>query len=238
MGQRLIKFLYQLTLLLSKRMNSKNKSLVLLALPIALSLILSYTLQFFILNNQEQVNVWLSQFGLWIILIYILIQPLTIIIAPLGGFFMTIAMITLFGAETALILAYLIWTPCYLINFYLARKYGRPLVIKIVGKKPLEKVDHFVKDEGLLTLVLTRIFQGGNFDYLSYGWGLTKISFKTFTLVNFIAGIPAILITYFVLTRFENLVYAVGAFYLMTAFLSGLYIYIHYKYLSKRRFKN
>jgi uncharacterized membrane protein YdjX (TVP38/TMEM64 family) len=215
-------------------MDTKKRSIILLALPILFSIILSYSLQFYIYNNQQQVNLFLTQFGLWIILIYILVQPITIIIAPLGGFFMTIIMMSLFGPEKALILAYLVWTPCYLINFSIARKFGRPLVEKLAGKKPLEKVDHFIKDEGLLTLVLTRIIYGANFDYLSYGWGLTKIPFKTFMAVNFMAGIPAMLIMYFALTRFSNLAYAVGTFYIVSAVLSGIYIYFHYSYFSKK----
>ncbi len=178
------------------------------------------------MSNQIEFTTWLSHFGSYIILIYIVLQAITIIIAPIGGFFLTLTMIILFGETYAFIIGYLVSTPIYLINFYLARRYGRPLVLKILGQSSVEKLDHLVKDAGILILIMTRVLQSPNFDYLSYGWGLTKIPFKTFVLINFIAGIPGTFISYLIFSQFDNLFFGLLAFYISTGILAGLAIYL------------
>lgn len=210
-------------------MSPRVRSLILLSLPVIFSIGLSYYLQIYILRNQEDFTLWLTDFGPWVIAVYILLQILTVVIAPLGGFFMVVAMITLFGPGLALILAYLVWTPSYCINFYLAKRFGRPLVEKVVGDDAIKKMDEFVEDEGLLTLILTRLLMAGNFDYLSYGWGLTKMPFYSFLVVNIFAGIPAMILMYFVISSFSNLTYGIIAFYVLTTLLTGTAIFLHYR---------
>lgn len=208
-----------------------------LLLPLFLTLSLSYWLQITILKNPEAFTAWLSQFGPYIILVYILIQIATIIIAPLGGFFLVVTLIALFGPAIALTLSYLVITPVYLVNFYLARRFGRPLAEKLAGKHTLKTVDHLVSDAGISTVIILRMFQGGSFDYLSYGFGLSNIPFKTFAAVNFLAGIPATLISYFVISRFDSLTTSIIAYYLFSVFLTGISIGINI-YLKKRRENN
>lgn len=167
-------------------------------------IIFSYVLQTVIVQNREELALWLSRFGPYVIFVYIILQALTTIIAPLGGFFLVVVMIALFGPGIALTLAYLVTTPCYLVNFYLSRRFGRPFAQRVIGKNALEKLDHYVKDAGTTLLILTRLLQGGNFDYLSYAWGLTKVPLKTFALVNILAGIPATAINYFIFTSYKK----------------------------------
>ena len=207
-------------------MGFKIKPLLPIVLPIIITLVVSNYLQYEVMSNQIEFTTWLSHFGSYIILIYIVLQAITIIIAPIGGFFLTLTMIILFGETYAFIIGYLVSTPIYLINFYLARRYGRPLVLKILGQSSVEKLDHLVKDAGILILIMTRVLQSPNFDYLSYGWGLTKIPFKTFVLINFIAGIPGTFISYLIFSQFDNLFFGLLAFYISTGILAGLAIYL------------
>lgn len=210
----------------------KYKPLLFPALGVLILLILSYYLQGVILQNREELTKWLASFGPYVILIYVILQSITTIVAPLGGFFLVVVMIALFGPEVALILAYLVTTPCYIVNFYLSRRYGRPLAERMIGDAVLKKLDYYIKDAGVAILIMTRLLQGGSFDYLSYGWGLTQVSFKTFVLVNIIGGVPSTFVSYFILTRFDNLAFGIGAFYLMTTILAGVSIYLNH-YLKK-----
>lgn len=209
-------------------MGPKIRPYLLLILPFLLVLGFSYYLQGLILTNQEDVTKWLSNFGPFVILVYILLQIITVVLAPIGGFFLQITLIALFGPGIALTLSYLVVTPTYLLNFYLAKKYGRPLVEKIIGKTSMGKIDHYVQDLGTFTLVVLRVFQGGSFDYLSYGIGLTKTPFKTFAIVNFLAGIPGTILTYFIFTKAENLTSALLTFYAVTVLLAAVPLYLHH----------
>lgn len=208
-------------------MREKIKSILFLFLPILFTIGISYYLQSVIISNQQEVAKWLSGFGSYVILIYIILQAITLIIAPIGGFFLVVAMIALFGPGLAFILAYFVTTPCYLVNFYLSNKYGRPLVQKIIGKEMLEKTDRFVENSGVSTLIIFRIFQSGNFDYLSYALGLTKIPFKTFALINIFAGIPAMYIAYFIYSRSATLTQGVITGYIVGFLFAVLSIFFN-----------
>lgn len=208
-------------------------------LPVVLTIVIALSISFYsqhqITANQEEITLWLAQFGPYVILVYILLQTITIVFAPLSGFTLSIVMMTLFGVETAIVLYYLVSCPVYLLNFYLGRRYGRSLVKKIVGEESLLKLDHLVKDAGVLILVMSRVLQPGNYDYLSYVWGLTTIPFKTFAIVNFLAGIPGAIISYLILSQFDNLFYGVIAFYISTVALAGLAIYLTHRIKKYQR---
>lgn len=201
-------------------MTGKLRSVLALGIPIILALVLSAILQATLLQNSEKVLFWLEQFGPYVLLVYIILQAVTIIIAPLGGFFLQVALIALFGPFKALILVYFVATPIYLVNFYIARKYGRPLVEKIVGSKALEKIDHLALDAGLSTLIILKVFQGNIFDYLSYAIGLTQTPFKTFAIVNILGGIPGSIIFYLILKNSPDLTTGIAS----TIFVSYLFM--------------
>lgn len=218
-------------------MSVKIKSILSLALPIILSLSLAYYMQAMLLSDQETIKSWLLSFGPWIILAYVLLQSLAVIIAPIGGFAFLLTMIAIFGPGKAIILAYLTTTPLYCVNFYIARRFGRPIVQKIIGNAGLKTVDHFAQDAGTPTLIILRVFQGMNFDYISYGIGLTNIPFKTFLVVNILGAIPSYLILYFIISRFDNLLYSVAAFYVASVVLAGAAILSTHLIRKHKNFK-
>ncbi len=195
-------------------------------LPVLASLLLvtlvSYSLQGFLLNNQESLVRWLASFGPYVIIVYIVLQFITIVFAPLGGFVLVIAMVALFGPGLALTLSYLVSTPTYLLNFYLARKYGGPFVEKIIGRTTLQKIDNYIESTEIFTLIVLRTFLGGNFDYISYGLGLTKVPFRSFAIVNFLAGVPGIVLYYFILRSFNNFALGLITVYTIMVILGGM----------------
>lgn len=209
-------------------MSTKLKSVLLITIPIILAFTLSLILQFTVLAQPEKFTNWLSSFGPFVILIYAILQPVTIIIAPIGGFFMYIAVIAIFKPFWGLVLVYCVTTPSYIVNFYLAKRYGRPIVEKLIGKKGMSEVDKYTDQAGLPTLIFLRIFQAGLFDYISYGAGLTDISLKKFVIVNILGGIPASLVSYFILTRFSNFTLSIIALTLTSYVLILISVLVNY----------
>lgn len=214
-------------------MSSRLKTTFSIAIPLLLTITISYYLQNLVITNQEQFTGWLSQFGKYIILVYIILQAVTIIIAPIGGAFLLITMIALFGPELALTIMYCVTTPCYLVNFYLSKKYGRTIAQKIIGEDSLKKMDRFVLDSGTLMLVVLKVFLSSNFDYLSYALGLTKISFKTFAVVNILGGIPAAFIMYLIFSRSIDLTQGVFTAYVVGLLFTGIVFVINNQVLKK-----
>lgn len=215
-------------------MSSRLKTSLSIVIPLLLTITLSYYLQNLVITNQEQFTNWLSQFGKYIILVYVILQAATIIIAPIGGAFLLIAMIALFGPGLALTIMYFVTTPCYLVNFYISKKYGRTIAQKIIGESSLKKMDKFVLDSGTLMLVVIKVFLNSNFDYLSYALGLTKTTFKTFAIVNFLGGIPAALIMYLIFSRSNSLTQGVLTAYVIGLLFTGMVFVINNQVLKKR----
>lgn len=215
----------------------KTRELFIIGVPIAATIVFSYILQAVVVSNQDEFTKWLSSFGPFVIVVYIILQTIAIVFAPIGGYFLIIAMIALFGPAIALLLAYLVHVPGFMINFYLSKRYGRPLAEKMVGKSSLAKMDRFIMDEGIAVLVALRVFQPGNFDFFSYAFGLTKISFKTFALVNVLGGIPAIIVLYIIYSRTNSLTQGVLVGYVVSAVFVGISILLHFLIFRKRRKK-
>lgn len=100
----------------------------------------------------------------------------------------------------------------------------------------MKKFDHYVGDAGIGTITMLRIFMSGSFDYLSYALGLTSLSFRTFTIISFVAGFPATIFAYYVFTRFENFTSAVLAFQIFGLVSAGIAIGISH-FQEKRKSK-
>lgn len=207
---------------------AQYKSLLVILIPILLAIILSFTIQRTILSNQEFYVNWLKSFGPWFIAVYILIQIVTIVIAPLGGFFIQVGILALLPPIQAVLLIYAVTTPAFFINFFIARKFGRPLVTKLVGTNAMTTVDTYVKDSGTAVLLLTKIFQAGIFDYASYAAGLTQIPIQTFFLINIFGGIPGLIVSYLILSFFTDFTIAIMIL-LFTAYIvfGGAVMYLH-----------
>ncbi|RJQ25862.1 TVP38/TMEM64 family protein [Candidatus Parcubacteria bacterium] len=217
-------------------MDNRPKNLILITLPILLLLIFSFILQVFIISNPELINKFLNNLGLYFVLAYIILQTIFIILAPLNGSLIQIAVIGILGPALGLTLTYLVVTPAYLINFFIARKYGRPLVTKIVGKTALAKFDHFVIDTGFPVLIILRTFLGSYFDFISYAYGLTTIRVKTFIIINFIFGIPHSLIAYFVYSNSNDFFISVVTVSIISGIFSAIAIFLT-RILNKRKLK-
>ena len=203
-------------------------------MPLILILVVSFYIQSQIMQNPEAFQNWLKSFGPFIILIYILLQILTIVIAPIGGLILQVALLSIFDPLKVFVLIYFVTSPIFLLNFYIARRFGRPLVTKVIGKHALDTVDKFSEDAGLLTLVIFKLFQNGNFDYISYAAGLTKIKFKDFAIINFLVGIPSTILNFFIFTRFENKTAGIFALIIASYILATISISLNI-YLKRRR---
>ncbi len=191
--------------------------------------------QYLISSYQEQITNWLTQFGAYVILLYALLQTITIVIAPLGGSFLAITMLALYPKGMGVVIIYLITTAAYFINFLLAKKYGRGLTKKILGADALDKIDKYAADSGVPMLIVLKVFQGTSlFDYLSYAAGLTKISLRNFALVNILGGIPISIVNYLILSRTSNFTFGISIVYGVSTLLMFISIACIY-YVKKNK---
>lgn len=143
--------------------------------------------------------------GVWAPFVVFLAYVLAIVFAPLTGFPLVILTVSLFGPFIAVFINLLAMAVGGTINFYISRLFGRKVLGKIVGKSGVVKVDSLVSRFGVDVLILTRLFQGFLFEWISYAAGLSKIPYKKYIFITIWASIPYNLMLYFFAVKISDL---------------------------------
>lgn len=182
--------------------NLKTKKLLFYLLLITLTF-----LAIFLLGTRfktEDIISFVERAGFWAPVVYITIFASTHIIAPLSGTPVLFAGFALFG-KTVSIYTYLATILSSTVNFWIARIWGRKLVVKFVGRKNMEKVDGFTNDYGIKSLILLRVLQGHLVDFISYAYGLTNIKFLPYFLISVLGHLPSFILWQIIYSRIENI---------------------------------
>lgn len=135
--------------------------------------------------------------GVFAPLFYILLKTLTYVFAPLTSGPIQVFAGTLFDSVWLGVL-YTLIGECLggSISFWIARKLGRPMVARLVGKDGIRQVDDFYQNRlgGWLPLAVARLVLFSVWDFLSYAAGLAPVKFSSYLWVSFFVGaIPTFL---------------------------------------------
>jgi len=138
---------------------------------------------------------YLLGFGVWAPVVSSLLMVFQAVAAPLPAFVVTFTNGLLFGWVWGTLLS---WSSAMLgaaLCFWIARALGRPVVEKLVGgTKALEVSDLFFDRYGNHAILISRLLPFVSFDIISYGAGLTPVSFGKFLLATGIGQLPATVI--------------------------------------------
>jgi uncharacterized membrane protein YdjX (TVP38/TMEM64 family) len=132
----------------------------------------------------EQIRANAAQFGIWVPLILVLLRLTSIIVPVLPGTAYALLAGALLGFGQGLTV---VWIADFLAcntNFFIARRYGRRAVQRIVGKRYMRKLNrwsrkYLVGNFFLMTGALMTSF----FDYVCYALGLSRITWQRFISV-------------------------------------------------------
>jgi len=188
--------------------------------------LLTFILQILVMAYPYQIANWLLGLGVWFLPIYIIAQAVTYVVPPIGGSFINLAMLTVYGPGLGLVINYFVSVPCYFLNYWLAKKFGRPLLFKLVHQKGVAKIDSYSRMAGPKILVLLKLFEGGFYDYVSYAAGLTNFNFRSFFWVTILGGIPWGVLNYFIFTSSNNFAMAVITIQIAAAAFLVISVYL------------
>jgi uncharacterized membrane protein YdjX (TVP38/TMEM64 family) len=139
----------------------------------------------------------IEEAGAFAPLAYIVLKTLTYVFAPLTSGPIQVVAGTLFGSVWLGVLYTLIGEVIGgSISFWLARRFGRPMVAKLVGRDGMAQVDDFVQNKlgGWQSLAIARVVLFSLWDFISYAVGLTKIKYVHYFWVSTLLGaIPTFL---------------------------------------------
>ncbi len=131
----------------------------------------------------EQVRSNIENFGILIPIVIFSLRMVSIVIPALPGSVYSVSAGGLLGLPVGVMVICLADLVACQISFFLARKYGRSLVKKIIGPKYIDRVDRLAQkylEDNLF--LLSGFLMTGFFDFVCYGAGLTKIKWQRFAI--------------------------------------------------------
>lgn len=123
-------------------------------------------------------------------LAYILVKALTYIFAPLSAGPVQVSAGVLFGLLPGTLYTLIGETLGGSVSFLVARRFGRPLVLRLVGENGMARVDHFYERNlgGWQSLMWARLLLFSVWDFISYAAGFAPVKLRTYMLVSFFVG--------------------------------------------------
>jgi len=138
---------------------------------------------------------WIDSFGILAPVVFILVQIAQVIFAPIPGQVIALAGGYLFGPVHGTIYSLLGVTVGSSIAFLLTKRYGRPLVERVLHEDVIAGFDGFVERVGLLGFISFIIVPGLPDDAVCFLAGLTTWRLKTFLFAIIIGRFPAYVLT-------------------------------------------
>lgn len=162
---------------------------------LVLIFILQRTGFFSIVSSAEGLKEYLKRAGVWMPILYILLQFLQVIILPIPSLVSTVVGVALFGAFWAMVYSLAGILLGSVVAFFIGRKLGNKAVAWMVGEETLVKWQKKLK--GKDNLVLTWMFVLPFFpdDILCFLAGLSTMTTKYFLIVVLLARVVGIFST-------------------------------------------
>ena len=142
------------------------------------------------ISDREKVEQFITAFGSGAPLVFMGMQILQVILAPIPGEATGLVGGYLFGtlkgfAFSSLALAVGSWA-----NFAIGRYLGKRFVRRWIPADKWRRFDHLLKRQGIIVLLILFIFPGFPKDYLCLFLGITAIPLKAFLLIASVGRMP------------------------------------------------
>jgi uncharacterized membrane protein YdjX (TVP38/TMEM64 family) len=143
--------------------------------------------------NLKRLKLFVASFGPYAALVFVLLQSMQVIIAPIPGEVTGFVGGLLFGVWKGTLYSTIGLTIGSLIAFFIGRLLGATFVHRIVKREYIDRFDDFVTHKGLYIAWILFILPGFPKDSLCYLLGLTKMRYIDLILLNVLGRLPGTL---------------------------------------------
>lgn len=140
------------------------------------------------------VREFVESYGAYAAAVSFALMILQSVAAPLPAFLVTFANANLFGWWQGAILSWSSAMAGAAVCFFIARILGRDVVERLTSRAGLKQIDSFFEKHGRMSILIARLLPFISFDIVSYGAGLTSMSFWSFFIATGIGQLPATII--------------------------------------------
>ncbi|MEL1134430.1 TVP38/TMEM64 family protein [Desulfitobacterium sp. THU1] len=174
------------------------------------------------LSDPDQIRDLIIRSGTWGPLVFICMQVVQILVAPIPGQVIGLIGGFLFGPFLGLLYTIIGATIGFTLVFLLTRKLGRPFVERVVSKKNVDRFDHLTKEKGAWVFFFIFLLPAFPDDLIAFIAGLTAIPIRTLILISLAGRLPGYAVLVFMgngLT-YENLNPVVASLALLLFFFA------------------
>jgi len=177
---------------------------------------------------------FILSYGPWAPIVSIALMVVQSLVPFVPGLVITIANAWIFGWQFGALYSWIGALLGAILDFGIARWYGRLVVERFANKKYLCMTDMFLQKYGLLAIFITRLTPIIPFKVVSYGAGLTTIPLWRFVIATAIGQAPAT-IMYSILG--QNITHNIRIIIAVTSLLISICIVAYYyREVIKRQF--
>jgi len=141
-------------------------------------------------SDREKISLLISSFGTSAPPVFMLVQILQVIFAPVPGEATGFIGGYLFGTLPGFIYSSIGLTVGSWLNFVIGRFVGERYVRKRIPAHQFQKIDGLVKRQGVIVLFILFLFPGFPKDYLCLALGVSTLPMKIFILLAAIGRMP------------------------------------------------
>ncbi len=212
----------------------KLKSAIIISVYVLLMVIAAVFFNKFV--DQETLQEFINQSGVWGVFIFFLVEVFYVTFTPLLNTFVLIAAGYLFGGFTGFIINFLATSTGLLLIVLLVKKYGRPLLQKVVPPRYYERFDEIIQKIGPMTLLIVYVLPLTPDDELTYILAAGPIGLKRFILPIILGTIAKSAYSYIGDLGAEGLTIAV--YFRIVLLILGILLVGLQEYYIKRKGQN
>lgn len=144
--------------------------------------------------DQEQIRTWVEGLGAWGPVAVILLEMIQALLAPIPGQAIEAVSGYLFGPWLGTLYPMIGLALGSFITFSLARRFGRPLAVKLIGQQSMSRLDDLVRRGGAPFFFLIWLFPFAPDDLAVVAAGLTPMPVAQFLVLMILGRWPGVFV--------------------------------------------
>jgi len=178
-------------------------------------------------SSRKRLNAYVASFGAYAPLIFILLQALQVLFAPVPGELTGFIGGFLFGVGPGLVYSTIGLVLGSFLAFWISRRLGMPFVRRFAGQELMSKFDYLMEHKGAFFSFIFFLIPGTPKDYFCYILGLSPMHVFTFMIISTIGRFPGTLLLTMQGQAVRSEDYRAFFVFLGLAFLLGVAVFIY-----------
>ena len=150
--------------------------------------------QMFSADSMNAVADYLRGFGVWTLLVSLIMMILQAVIAPLPSTLIIGANGVIFGVWQGVLLSWFGVLAGASVSYWLARWLGREAIVRWFGMKHMHQVDRMSERDGFWIVLMARLIPIISLDVISYLAGLSRMEYWRFLIASAIGMLPSVIV--------------------------------------------